>query len=356
MSADTEHDARIRADERAKVLAAVLSAHRIYWTGDNAGEDSFAEWVAKPGNLPDGDTALRDLLAREREAGRQERSAGEWRDLDHAYAQGAREALTSVAAAYRGEALASLVDAPKTDGMCQEFGIESRADSLPRRPNHLKWNGHEWVDCRCGCRYHPDDDNGTHGGGPHVHACDAHRPTPPAEPEGVAGERTGPPPGYELERHLRYGWDWTRHNGWWPNEQSAVEDSWRDHDSITAPFRERAERAEADYEQCATELEAMEQRLIVEQTAHDVDIRLWRDQCSAIMDAGEKREGELRTRAEAAERAGAIMADSCAAVIAERDAARALLRSACQILEQAHHFDNGEHHELHMWWLAEASR
>ena len=42
------------------------------------------------------------------------------------------------------------------------------------RPNHLKWNGTEWVDERCGCRYHPDDDKGTHGGAPHVHLCTKH--------------------------------------------------------------------------------------------------------------------------------------------------------------------------------------
>ena len=44
----------------------------------------------------------------------------------------------------------------------------------PTRPHHLKWNGTEWVDERCGCRYHPDDDNGKHGGAPHVHLCEKH--------------------------------------------------------------------------------------------------------------------------------------------------------------------------------------
>lgn len=42
------------------------------------------------------------------------------------------------------------------------------------RPLHLVWNGAEYVDARCGCRYHPDDDNHTHGGGPHVHPCEQH--------------------------------------------------------------------------------------------------------------------------------------------------------------------------------------
>lgn len=50
-----------------------------------------------------------------------------------------------------------------------------RDSSVPiGRPHHLLWNGSEWTDERCGCRYHPDDDNGTHGGAPHVHPCAAH--------------------------------------------------------------------------------------------------------------------------------------------------------------------------------------
>ncbi len=42
------------------------------------------------------------------------------------------------------------------------------------RALHLVWNGVEWVDDRCGCRYHPDDPNMTHGGAPHVHPCERH--------------------------------------------------------------------------------------------------------------------------------------------------------------------------------------
>lgn len=42
------------------------------------------------------------------------------------------------------------------------------------RPHKLTWNGTEWV-APCGCRYHPDDDNGSHGGAPHVHRCEKHR-------------------------------------------------------------------------------------------------------------------------------------------------------------------------------------
>lgn len=57
----------------------------------------------------------------------------------------------------------------------------------PRRAHHLGWNGTEWVDHRCGCRYHPDDDNNTHGGGPHVHPCEKHRPT--GEPQAGAEDR-----------------------------------------------------------------------------------------------------------------------------------------------------------------------
>lgn len=42
------------------------------------------------------------------------------------------------------------------------------------RQHHLIWKNNQWVDQRCGCAYHPDDDNGTHGGGPHGHPCKAH--------------------------------------------------------------------------------------------------------------------------------------------------------------------------------------
>lgn len=46
------------------------------------------------------------------------------------------------------------------------------------RALHLDWNGVEWVDDRCGCRYHPDDENGSHGGAPHVHRCEQHKEEP----------------------------------------------------------------------------------------------------------------------------------------------------------------------------------
>lgn len=58
------------------------------------------------------------------------------------------------------------------------------------RPHHLRWSGAEWVDDRCGCRYHPDDDNGSHGGAPHVHRCAHHSnsATPPAAASTMQGE------------------------------------------------------------------------------------------------------------------------------------------------------------------------
>lgn len=56
----------------------------------------------------------------------------------------------------------------------QEAEAARIAAEARARPNHLKWNGTEWVDDRCGCRYHPDDDNGTHGGAPHIHRCAEH--------------------------------------------------------------------------------------------------------------------------------------------------------------------------------------
>jgi hypothetical protein len=54
-------------------------------------------------------------------------------------------------------------------------GYRASQQSNVDRPHHLAWNGTEWVDGRCGCRYHPDDDNGSHGGAPHVHRCEKHK-------------------------------------------------------------------------------------------------------------------------------------------------------------------------------------
>jgi hypothetical protein len=57
---------------------------------------------------------------------------------------------------------------------------EAQRAQSEARHLHLVWSGTEWVDERCGCRYHPDDDNGSHGGAPHVHRCKAHDQRTPA--------------------------------------------------------------------------------------------------------------------------------------------------------------------------------
>ena len=49
------------------------------------------------------------------------------------------------------------------------------SDRTKPRELNLVWNGVEWADDRCGCRYHPDDQNMSHGGGPHVHQCERHK-------------------------------------------------------------------------------------------------------------------------------------------------------------------------------------
>lgn len=80
------------------------------------------------------------------------------------------------------------------------YGLGPAAAPPPQgeaRPHHLVWSGVEWADDRCGCRYHPDDDNGSHGGAPHVHRCSRHEgritvDEPPAK-RGAQGEVAGPP-------------------------------------------------------------------------------------------------------------------------------------------------------------------
>lgn len=57
----------------------------------------------------------------------------------------------------------------------EKAGKSESPEREPERELHLEWDGVEWVDDRCGCRYHPDDPNMTHGGGPHVHPCEKHR-------------------------------------------------------------------------------------------------------------------------------------------------------------------------------------
>jgi len=56
------------------------------------------------------------------------------------------------------------------------------------RALHLMWNGEEWIDERCGCRYHPDDPNMTHGGAPHMHPCKKH-----AKQDSISFDREGGP-------------------------------------------------------------------------------------------------------------------------------------------------------------------
>lgn len=45
----------------------------------------------------------------------------------------------------------------------------------PTRMHKLTWDGKQWI-APCGCAYHPDDDNMSHGGAPHVHRCEVHLP------------------------------------------------------------------------------------------------------------------------------------------------------------------------------------
>lgn len=54
-----------------------------------------------------------------------------------------------------------------------DFVPPQDAPRSAERPHNLTWSGTEWV-APCGCRYHPDDDNGSHGGAPHVHPCEKH--------------------------------------------------------------------------------------------------------------------------------------------------------------------------------------
>jgi len=66
----------------------------------------------------------------------------------------ARLSLENAALRERAEALSVLV---------------KQLEARDGRPMHLVWNGTEWVDDRCGCRFHPDPF-------PHVHPCsDEHK-------------------------------------------------------------------------------------------------------------------------------------------------------------------------------------
>ena len=54
---------------------------------------------------------------------------------------------------------------------------EAKLLELEHRPLHLVVRDGQWVDGRCKskppCSFHPDDDNGSHGGRMHVHECAA---------------------------------------------------------------------------------------------------------------------------------------------------------------------------------------
>lgn len=71
---------------------------------------------------------------------------------------------------------AEVVEPSDDSDLIDEDPLEGEAlvQVLVPRGLHLEWNGTEWVDDRCGCRYHPDDDAGSHGGAPHVHRCEKH--------------------------------------------------------------------------------------------------------------------------------------------------------------------------------------
>lgn len=86
--------------------------------------------------------------------------------------------------------------------------IQALTAEEPSRPHHLAWNGTEWTDDRCGCRYHPDDNNGKHGGAPHVHRCEQHKyATPSATREDGPDEQVSKNCGlvvlHETEQRLR---------------------------------------------------------------------------------------------------------------------------------------------------------
>ena len=59
---------------------------------------------------------------------------------------------------------------------------EAKLLELEHRPLHLVVRDGQWVDDRCGCAYHPDDDNNTHRGGPHVHECAEHQEPQESKP------------------------------------------------------------------------------------------------------------------------------------------------------------------------------
>jgi NTP pyrophosphatase (non-canonical NTP hydrolase) len=166
--------------------------------------DASVAWAAEAGNLwdrwsnaPEGEVeqaraAIGDLLARltvaAREQARLEGASAPQSDQP----QGQRRDLRVVRTAEedevrRADALSELQriasddSDPDAAAHAREHlkNIEAHETSTPARSHHLAWTGVEWTDDRCGCRYHPDDDNGSHGGAPHVHRCEKHSAPPP---------------------------------------------------------------------------------------------------------------------------------------------------------------------------------
>lgn len=105
-------------------------------------------------------------------------------------------ACFSAEAALRDALVAAIEELSEWSKDCEDPESNERAGAVfrqaeralagiaPDRPHKLTWNGTDWV-APCGCRYHPDDDNGSHGGAPHVHRCEKHGKAP----EWRAGER-----------------------------------------------------------------------------------------------------------------------------------------------------------------------
>lgn len=125
-------------------------AHRFTWSRYDA-EHGYA-----PPPQPTPDAALREALVGLLDADALEVDPEEWEDA-------------------KVKARAALAGTPP--GKAPE-------GTAPERPHRLTWSGAEWV-APCGCRYHPDDDNGSHGGAPHVHRCEKHGKAP----DGTAPER-----------------------------------------------------------------------------------------------------------------------------------------------------------------------
>lgn len=103
------------------------------------------------------------------------------------------------------------------------------------RELHLQWNGTEYVDDRCGCRYHPDDDSGSHSGAPHVHLCARHSAAPVRDETGLLNALTQAAVS-ECERAVRQargywetGLSTAAHGGWGTCFRVVFEKVFREH-------------------------------------------------------------------------------------------------------------------------------